>query len=142
MKKTNFLTTSLLVLIALLIFSDGISLVVATGDYNNNEIDHRCDEDAGKYDDQALKNETLKSIDCAIAAVAGGHPNKCTYNLDSEFFAAANCTLTLSQEDCKSCLYNAQYRVVDTYCPSYYGAWLKLADCYVRYARESLFCGR
>ncbi|CAI0554807.1 unnamed protein product [Linum tenue] len=128
---------SLVVLIASLIFSDGIYIVVAKG-YNIDKIGSGC----GKQRDPSneMRLQALHSIDSAILAVVSGSPNACGKAPDSTIYAAANCARALSDEECKLCLYNAQFRVVDVDCKHLFGGWLVLKDCYVRYDTDTAFC--
>ncbi|CAL1380022.1 unnamed protein product [Linum trigynum] len=138
MKKINILTTTPLsaVLIAtLLIFSDGILVVKG---YNVDKIASGCRKNTDGTGE--TRSQALMSIDSAIRFVGYKLPNRCACANGSKVFAAANCSALLTPKGCQRCLYNAQYRVVDTECPYAIGGWLALKDCYVRFDTGTRFC--
>ncbi|CAL1409105.1 unnamed protein product [Linum trigynum] len=134
----------LIATLLLLIFSDGISVVVVVNSaYNTNRIAGDCDGLLNYLsNNEVVRNLALKSMDAAIDFAASKRPNTCAHaeNRGIWITAAANCSHRITNDDdCKLCLYNAQYRVVDQ-CPYMKGGWLELADCCVSYSTNPSFC--
>ncbi|CAI0554806.1 unnamed protein product [Linum tenue] len=132
-------TSCILILAVLLIFSDGFHGAVAKTeplDFNKHRVDGNCGEIVDASPE--MRVEALRSLDLAIdVATKDKKPNTCAMATGSSIFAAANCSKALSKDkrmdDCRHCLFNAQFRAVDKECPQKFGGWIKLVDCYVRY---------
>ncbi|CAL1409102.1 unnamed protein product [Linum trigynum] len=132
-------TSCIFLILAVLIFSDGFHGAVAKTeplDFNKHRVDGNCGEWVDSRPE--MRVEALRSIDLAIdVATKGKKPNTCAMATGSSIFAAVNCSKELSKpkrtDDCRNCLFNAQFRAVDKECPQKFGGWIKLVDCYVRY---------
>ncbi|CAN0878605.1 Antifungal protein ginkbilobin-like protein 1 [Linum grandiflorum] len=81
-----------------------------------------------------MRKSALKAIDDAVYAYQGpGEKASCSSTMSREIVASAMCWGDISVQDCKNCLWNAQFRLVDHYCKYLFGAQLTLTNCYLRY---------
>ncbi|CAL1380012.1 unnamed protein product [Linum trigynum] len=111
---TTFVIAAVLVL---MIFNDHNTLVVVKGDPDTS-FHFKCCGSTSDASGQARTN-ALAVMDAAIALVSPGKGfHACDYGQDGPLAGYARCYPSSSSgEDCKLCLYNAQFRVVDVECP-------------------------
>ncbi|CAN1828829.1 hypothetical protein LINPERHAP1_LOCUS32351 [Linum perenne] len=136
----NTTTSSFIILIIILLFNTLENDVVRCDDPNVTYVLSLCNEftaDDTGLNSTVLEAIVMEAIDDAVYYYQGpGEKATCTeipFDSDISFFASAMCWGDISFEDCRNCLWNAQYSLVDHLCPSRIGGRLILTNCFLRY---------
>ncbi|CAN1169536.1 hypothetical protein LINPERPRIM_LOCUS19855 [Linum perenne] len=76
-----------------------------------------------------MRNATMDAIDEAVFHYQGPGEKASCSSSKNHFAASAMCWGDISFEDCRNCLWNAQYRLVEHYCRSRSAGLLILTNC-------------
>ncbi|CAN1169537.1 Antifungal protein ginkbilobin-like protein 1 [Linum perenne] len=130
------MTSSSSSFILLLLATLALLITVANAAPNITYVYSSCGSATLKTDEEwtPMRRRALKAIDVAVFSYEG--PNEkasCSSQMNKTIVASAMCWGDISPEDCRNCLWNAQFRLVDCYCKYKFGAQLMLTDCYLKY---------
>ncbi|CAN1828830.1 hypothetical protein LINPERHAP1_LOCUS32352 [Linum perenne] len=128
-------TTSFIFLLAF-ILTNTLQNDVVIGDPNVTFVDSYCGwpykEDDQKRNER-MRNATMDAIDEAVFHYQGPGEKASCSSSKNHFAASAMCWGDISFEDCRNCLWNAQYRLVEHYCRSRSAGLLILTNCFLRF---------
>ncbi|CAN1169535.1 hypothetical protein LINPERPRIM_LOCUS19854 [Linum perenne] len=118
-----------------------ILLTTVGGEPNTTYVESSCSP--ASTDDELMRSATLEAIDHAIDGYQLSWEKAtciCSNSIKPyRFYASAMCWGDISFIECRHCLWNAQFRLVDQYCQYRFGGQLTLTNCFLR-VQESCFC--
>ncbi|CAN1133814.1 hypothetical protein LINPERPRIM_LOCUS16472 [Linum perenne] len=130
------------------IFSS-IDVVESQEDKYERILRQGCGNTIRDQNDQKLRQAGLDALQYAIDLYhePGKADVNCVVNPDGHtlgYAATVTCNSYMdrhvSLDDCKNCLYNAQFRLVDKVCPITVGGEMEILDCYLAYYENESVC--
>ncbi|CAL1409086.1 unnamed protein product [Linum trigynum] len=134
----SFVPTTILLLLLLLFSATTVVVVVRSGGYNGDYMFGYCSPNRFVYSTANLI-EKDRVVNEAMSGTYGGQEKqeKCAFSTSGggggSFFCAYAFCRSLSGDDCRDCLNEAESQLESRYCRDRDGGQLLLMDCFLRY---------